>query len=458
MQLYNDQLMLLSFTIDNSSCETKVYTIDWRCDFCNPIENDVLIVLSTIIEKRSHLGTSYWWTNNRQLVLQTKLLVLSQGLNRYTLQLIVRSKLDGLSIDGDLQIVSIRNGITIYPSEAGAVRPLPSDGRFAVKMYRKEHNIPGIVMGIESDGNRTIVTDGYANLKTGRLIKASDHVRIGSITKSFTVTVVLQLISERLLTFDCCVNDFIPGLQNGDATISQLMNMRSGIFDYPSDEQFAEEFFSHPARIWTPMELVMIANRNDPYFPPGEGFHYSNTNTVILGIIIGIVTDSDVGTQITERIICPLHLDNTYYPYSIAMPKPFAHGYDADTDNDLTWTSPTASAASGAMISNINDLLTWAKALGTGSTLSNQMYQIRLNSIQYIIDGESQANSLGITEYGFGIRKFQRWIGHTGELQGYSSLAMYNLDTKQQIAIIMNQSYGIEDSSFDLFREIIKSF
>ena len=127
-----------------------------------------------------------------------------------------------------------------------------------------------------------------------------------------------------------------------------------GIFNYTEDQDFVVLLLEDLLRKWAPQELVDVADSNLPYFAPDGGWHYSNTNTVILGMIIEQVTGNFVGDEIQKKIIEPIGLGSTIYPVSPDIPDPFSRGYlGLDPPMDVTFSAPSASAASGAMISRL---------------------------------------------------------------------------------------------------------
>ncbi len=320
--------------------------------------------------------------------------------------------------------------------------------REIVSSYKEEFGVPGILAGVWIPGNGSlIIEDGVSDIETGAPIRRDDHVRIGSVTKSFTVTVILQLVGEGRLSLDDQVGDFLPGVENGSATIAELANMRSGIFNYTEDADFVTEFVeSDFLRVWTDQELVDVADRNVPYFPPGGGWHYSNTNTVILGMIVEQVTGRSLGEEITDRIIEPLGLGGTSYPTTPDMPTPFAHGYGFDPLEDISFSDPSSSAGSGAMISRLEDLRKWGVALGSGTLLGEELQAERINSLQPIVfdpcdddDPDRPKRSCPeYDEYGMGIGELSGWIGHTGEYVGYTNLVMYEPESGSVVVIIAN--------------------
>jgi D-alanyl-D-alanine carboxypeptidase len=349
-------------------------------------------------------------------------------------------------------------------SGGGSLNPeLVARLREIVSQYKEEFGVPGVLAGVWIPGRgHLIIEDGLSDIETGTPIRKSDHVRIGSVTKSFTVTVILQLAEEALIDLSDPVGKYLPDVENGEATIAELADMRSGIFNYTEDSDFVVEFVdSDFLRKWADQELVDFADLNAPYFPPGGGWHYSNTNTVILGMIVEQVTGHPLGDEIRERIIEPLGLGGTVYPSTPEMPEPFAHGYGFDPLEDISYTDPSSSAGSGAMISRLSDLKKWGEALGKGTLLSEETQAERIDSLEPVVfdpcdddDPDRPKRSCPeYDEYGLGIGEISGWIGHTGEYIGYTSLVMYDPESGSVVVILTN-IFGVgEHVPTRIFRE-----
>jgi CubicO group peptidase (beta-lactamase class C family) len=333
----------------------------------------------------------------------------------------------------------------------------------AVDEQQDQLEAPGIMVGVWRPGQRALVIEsGVSDRETRASMSRLDHFRIGSVTKSFTVTVVLQLVDEGLLRLDDTVAAFVPGTENGDATIAELANMRSGIFNYTEDGDFVNEFVLDLQRTWTNQELVDFANGNAPYFAPGDGWHYSNTNTVLLGMIVEQVAGRPLAEVIQERIIAPLALDGTSYPSTADLPSPFVHGYGFDPLEDLSFTDPSSSAGSGAMISTLQGLKAWGEALGRGTLLSEATQAARVNSLEPVVftpcddvdEARPERSCPEYDRYGYGLGEISGWIGHTGEYVGYQSLVMYDPATGS-VVVIMTNIFAIgEHVPTALFREV----
>jgi len=314
----------------------------------------------------------------------------------------------------------------------------------AVEKTMSENGIPGAIVGIWSpDYGERIIVKGKADIETGRAMDAVDRVRIASITKTFTVTVILQLVDETYLELDQDISKWfteaeIPG--SNDITVRQLCNMTSGLFNYSDDETFLKVYTQDPDKVWKPEELVALAVAHGPYFPPGTGWHYSNTNTVILGMIITKITGKEVGEEITDRIIDRLNLENTYYPDGTGIDGVHSRGYVAgETDGQLIDVTenlnPSGMGASGALISDVVDLKTWMAACATGDLLSQSTQEQRTTFVPGDYDyGEKKI------QYGLGIMSAQGFLGHPGDAIGYTNSVFHSHQTGTSIVVLLNKA------------------
>ena len=150
-------------------------------------------------------------------------------------------------------------------------------------------------------------------------LRTTDRFRAASITKSFVATVVLELVAEGRLSLDDTVEHWLPGLvPNGAAiTLRELLNHTSGLFDFGDDQVWNQSRVADPQRIWLPKELIAAAVSHPPYFRPGTAWHYSNTNYVLLGLIIEAATGRSLGDELRERLLQPLALGATSFPTAL---------------------------------------------------------------------------------------------------------------------------------------------
>lgn len=290
------------------------------------------------------------------------------------------------------------------------------------KLYGGRKPLPAVLIGVwDGRGGSFVRAFGYADLAKKLPLTTADHFRIGSNTKTFVVSVILQLIAEGKLSLDDPVSRFPVGvtIPNGDnITVRELCNMRSGLFEAYNTPQFAALNMTVP-KDFDPRTLVAWAVKQKPYFPPGKGWRYSNTNYLLLGLIIEQLTKDTVGDQIRKRLLEPFGLTQTTYPKTEAMPEPWARGYGLDAQRnwiDVSNTAPVAfMGAAGEMISDMADMKRWIKLYALGKTGGPPGYRPASECKQF----------LGNTDFGLGINCSAGWYGYTGALPGYNTADYY---------------------------------
>lgn len=314
---------------------------------------------------------------------------------------------------------------------------------------------PAALVGIWYPGKGTwLHAAGIGDLTTALPIHVDDHWRIASNTKTFTATVVLQLVDEGKLSVDDKLEQFVPGIPNGrEITLRQVLGMRAGIFDYVADKTFAANYDRDPLLPFTPDQGIEIIKRHPPDFAPGATMHYSNSNYLLLGMIIEQVTGQSVGDAITKRIIQPLGLSQTSYPTTPEMPAPYAHGYEAvavgDRLRDVTRSNPAVPGAAGAMISTLADLRIWVKALADGALLSPAVQRERLTWSR--IPGAALD-----LRYGLGILDVNGLIGHNGGIAGYSSWMVHAPEENATVIMVTTRASEEGGSADPIFIEIVR--
>ena len=286
--------------------------------------------------------------------------------------------------------------------------------------------LPAALIGVwDAKGGSFVRTFGYADLQKRVPLTTADHFRIGSNTKTFVISVLLQLVGEKKLALDDPLSRFslgvtIPNAQN--ITVRELCNMRSGLFEAYDTPQFAQLNWKVP-KDFEPRTLVRWAVARKPYFAPNKGYHYSNTNYLLLGLIIENITHDTVGNQIRKRLLQPFRLTQTSFPLTQAMPNPWARGYTLDKQRnwqDVSNTVPVAFMwSAGAMISDMADIRRWIKLYATGEASGAATYRDLINCIPF----------LGNTSFGLGITCSAGWYGYTGALPGYNTADYYSPQT-----------------------------
>ncbi|MET4096391.1 serine hydrolase domain-containing protein [Arthrobacter sp. UYCu712] len=327
---------------------------------------------------------------------------------------------------------------------AGALLPVDEAKlRETFEGQAKQLLVPGAVMLLRTPAGEVSFSYGFESRGGDRPVSLAHHIRVGSITKTWTGAVILQLVQEGRLKLGDAVSKYRPDVPNGDnITIEQMLSMRSGLYNYSESYELNLALDTTPQRVWTPEELVGIALPLLVYFAPGEGFHYSNTNTVLLGLIAEKLEGKPLAGIIQDRILGPLGLAQTSFPPSDSngLPAPHPRGYmymnnvltlatsrlpadliaqaQAGTllPNDYTDSNPSWTWAAGQGISTAGDLANWAEAITGGKVLNPGTQKIWLDSPRPV-DPDDAAGAL----YGLALAKFGNLYGHTGELPGFNS-------------------------------------
>jgi D-alanyl-D-alanine carboxypeptidase len=291
------------------------------------------------------------------------------------------------------------------------------------------------------DGNKTRSSvGGVAQLDPARPVQVGDRFRVGSITKTFVATVVLQLVDEGKVRLDDTLEAWLPHLVPGGRriTVRQLLSHRSGLFDYVDDPKVFAPYARDPAYGWAPRQLVEIAVSHPPLFPPGQRFAYASTNYILLGLIVEAATGTPIEDQLRRRIFEPLELEQTTFAPRFVS-GPFVHGHRAPSHQgvvtgppaDISRQAATWTWAAGAIVSSADDLSRFFAALLKGRLLPPRL----LHEMETLLPAGTQ-------RYGLGLAVFptpcgDAW-GHTGNAQGIITVAWNRRDASRQVVLVVN--------------------
>ncbi|MFF1561343.1 serine hydrolase domain-containing protein [Streptomyces sp. NPDC058279] len=314
----------------------------------------------------------------------------------------------------------------------------------AVLKVMKEAKVPGVIVSLSAPGKGTYERAfGVADKATGAPMRPNLNMRIGSETKTFTVTALLKLVDEGKIGLDDPIDKYVAGVPNGHRiTLRQLAEMRSGLFNYSADPGFYKALTTNPRRAFTPQELLAYSFKHPVMFAPGAQFFYCNTNLILLGLVIEKVSGDKLSDYVRDNVIEPAGLHHTLFPTGAEFPNPHAQGYTNQTASGKTedaadW-NPSWGWAAGAMISDRDDLRTWAKVLATGTLLTPQTQAERLKVLS--------ADNVPDSGYGLGIFNVEGWIGHNGSLPGYESLTIYLPGPQATLVVLLNTDITYQGS------------
>jgi D-alanyl-D-alanine carboxypeptidase len=297
---------------------------------------------------------------------------------------------------------------------------------------------PGAIALVRDGRTTTRLASGLARITPKTPMSPRDRFRVGSVTKSFVATVVLQLVGEGKLALDDTVESRLPGVVKGGAgiTVQQLLNMTSGLPDFLADDKTIDASLRRGewTRVWKPQQLVALANRHAPHFAPGKGWRYSNTGYVALGMIVERVTGHPVAQELRTRVFRPLGLRDTSFDSAPRIAGRHSHGYFRDGKQllDVSDVSPSNGWAAGAVTSTLDDVARFYRALLAGKLLPADL----LGQMETVVPVPG-ANGYGLGLFRLRLPCGSSW-GHDGGITGYRTWAMNSKDGRRQVVVFAN--------------------
>lgn len=296
---------------------------------------------------------------------------------------------------------------------------------------------PGISFAAKlSDGKKVFVARGMGNIDAATPISSNSLFRIWSISKTMTAAVVLQLVDEDKISLEMTLDRWFPDFPLANQiNIKQLLSHTSGIPNYTESTLVSERLKD----VWTPVQMMDVAAKMPRKFQPGESWEYSNSNFVLLGLVIEKVTGSTLKEQLHKRIFEPLGMKKTFVWGQEDIPGGYVTGYDLDPDGkfqDVTAAMhPSVAWATGGLVSSAEDILTWAENLFEGNVLSPGMRQEMMTPVA--LNNGTLANyglGLEISRTPWGVR-----YGHSGgPIKGYASSMTYLPAKKSMVVVLVN--------------------
>jgi D-alanyl-D-alanine carboxypeptidase len=361
----------------------------------------------------------------------------------------------------------------VSPAGSSALKPIDQAAlQTVVDTTAKELLIPGAVVLLRTPQGEFTVSYGTTLLGATNPPRADTHFRIASNTKTMTAAVIMQLAQENKLSLDDPVSKYVPSVPNGNnITIAELLEMRSGLYNYTNDPIIAATIDTDPAKVWTPVELLAIAFAHAPNSPPGTEYEYNNTNYALLGLIAEKVDSKPLAQVMHDRLFGPQNMQDTELPASTVntIPEPYSHGYLYGSSSvalvgepryspevqaaaragtllpkDYTEVNHSNAAAAGGVISTANDLATWIKALVAGRVLDPTYQRHWLDSLK----PEDPSKPEG-QKYGYGIAQLS-WgpntiYFHGGETPGYNSKISYDVANDMTLIVWTNLPVSLDD-------------
>ena len=335
----------------------------------------------------------------------------------------------------------------------------------------KELLVPGAVVLLKTPQGTFHAFVGTTKLGVQTPPDANTHFRIASNTKTMTAALIVLLAQDGKLKFSDPVSNYVPDVPNGqNITIAELLKMRSGLYSYTDAPEFSATLDADPTKVWTPQEVLAIAFRHPPQFPPDTAYEYNNTNYALLGLVAEKVGGRPLAQQLQDRLFGPLGLKQTSLPAADdnSIPAPYSHGYvyggtlyvmldeqyPADMQAaaragtlqpiDYTNQNPSYATGAGGAISTADNLATWIRRLVAGNVFNAEYQKQWLQSLQ-----PEDPNRPDWQQYGYGI-SYQRFgpnasmYYHGGEMPGFNSFMGYDRDNDVTLVVWTNLTLSPE--------------
>ncbi|MFD0225941.1 serine hydrolase domain-containing protein [Streptomyces hirsutus] len=323
--------------------------------------------------------------------------------------------------------------------------------------------VTGVSVRLETPRGTVTARSGVGDLVSGRPVPEDGHLRLGSVTKTFVATVVLQLVEEKRLTLDRTVEELLPGVVTGAGnegrtiTLRDLLQHTSGLYDYTADAfpgHSAETYYAHRWHAYRPAQLVAMAMRHEPAFPPGTDWEYSNTNYVLAGMVIEKVTGRSWEREVRDRVLRPLGLRHTdipgLWPF---LPQPHAANHQQFVpDGPLVDTTipyrPFDLGADGAMTGTARDLNRFFTALVRGRLLGPAALAVMRTTVPVPRDGGHPAGTRsGLGLFFTPLSCGGGYLGHGGSGFGYLVRAATTTDGRRSITVSTHSRPGDSETA-----------
>jgi D-alanyl-D-alanine carboxypeptidase len=319
------------------------------------------------------------------------------------------------------------------------IRPLEEQLKGALDKGLRKYDVKGASAALIFPGqNVRLVASGISHDTVS--IRSDMLFAIGSITKNVVAAVVFQLVEEGVLSLEDPLHKWLPAYPkvDGAITIRQLLAHTSGLYMFWENQRIWDDLIKYRERVFAPEEVLSYLK--DPHFPPGKGFRYSNTNYLLLAMIITRATGSSLSAEFRRRFWQPLGLTNAYLSMEEHIPDRLAHVWGDNFENDGSFRDitllPRASHesityGSAGLFMTAEDLARWCHLLFEGKVLQP-------SSLKEMVTIGKGGYGLGVQVFRRGLTGGEKAIGHGGANIGTAAYMMYLPEHRVSIVLMIN--------------------
>ena len=346
-------------------------------------------------------------------------------------------------------------------ASAGAGHTGSALGRAVAQIVRYADGPPGIAVLVQRGGQTVLYRAGTADLARGGPIRMLDSMRLASVAKAFSGAVALSLVAGGVLSLRDTVGKWLPGLPPAwsKVTLRELLNHTSGIPDFSKTVAFARALGKSPLRAPRPRALLSFAGKR-LNFTPGSEYGYSNSDNIIVGLMVEAATGKSYVRELRERVLMPLRLAGTSLPRGAGLPVPVVHGYDVAPPHapvDVTHLFAAGWAwASGGIVSTLRDANTFVRGYVRGATMNTSARRAQFT----FQPGNSEPPGPGKNSAGLAIFRYQTRCGtvygHTGNTAGYTQFVAASKNGRRSVVVSVNSQLtpSIHPGRFRELRQI----
>ncbi|HEY6084225.1 MAG TPA: serine hydrolase domain-containing protein [Nitrospira sp.] len=312
------------------------------------------------------------------------------------------------------------------------------------RFVSREGGPPGIVVVVTRGKSIDVHTAGYANLESKKPIHIHDHMRLASVAKAFSGAAALSLVASGQLSLDDTIRQWLPDLPQTwwPVTLAQLLNHTSGILDFSREDAFVNAFRASIQVAPSPRALLAFIGGKPPSFDPGAQYRYSNSDNIIVGLMVEAAATQPYEDVLKSRVYRPLKLRGTSLPNDSDMPRPYVHGYDVQ-DNPPSDVSRLFAAgwtwASGGIVSTPADATLFVRGYVGGALIDQKT---RAAQFQFRQGGKSEPPGPGMNSAGLALFRYEitcgTVYGHTGNTAGYTQFIAATADGKRSVVVSIN--------------------